>query len=152
MKNELFASMLIIISLLVMAGAAGACGMDDAWKRPVPGEPIVWQGGNVSGVQALEVFNLSLDFGGQSGINRNREYVPVNATALEAYMENTYLNDINIRARFPGSLVGTSEYLNTLLVEKDGVLGFAIIRPGRIEEVILGIDCCTGTNNGIQFS
>ena len=142
---------MILFVMLASAGAAGACGMEDSWKRPVPGTPIAWQGGNVSGEVALQVFNLSIDAGGQSGINRSKEYVPVNASALENYLDNTYQDSINIRAAFPGSLVGTSEYLNTVLVEKNGKLGFAMLNGRYWTRGYLGIEFCTGTNNGIQF-
>ncbi|HOX30323.1 MAG TPA: hypothetical protein P5080_03975 [Candidatus Paceibacterota bacterium] len=141
--------MLIIFSLLVSAGAAGACGMQDSWKRPLTGEPIAWEGGNVTGEVALQVFNLSID-GGQSGINRNKEYTPVNVSALESYLDS-YPDSINIRATFPGSLVGSGEYMETVLVERRGQLGFAMLNSRGWIRGYLGIEFLTSAYNGIQF-
>lgn len=146
MKTMLLAG--VILFMLASAGAAGACGMEDSWKRPVPGIPIAWQGGNVTGDIALQVFNLSIDAGGQSGIDRSKEYTPVNASALENYLNQ---ESINLRATFPGSLVGTGEYFDTVLVEKQGQLAFAMIdRRGWIRGY-LGIEFLTSAFNGIQF-
>lgn len=132
------ASMLIVISLLGIESAAAGCDGMERWMNPLVGEPIAWQGGNVSGAQALDVFNLSIDGEGQTGLNRSREYTPVNATALRG----------NLAGVWPNSLTGG----DLILVEDHGKLGFALITGRELFRTIAGIECRVSYGVTVNFA